>query len=297
MQNTAQALATVVADLNGAAEAIWLATQSFCPALSLEVLPQCASTNTVLMDRGRQGDTQTTLVAAAEQTAGRGRRGRQWLAHPGQTLTFSLGIALNLDQVPGGGSALSLAVGLAVADALDAGMSAFTSAAGLAPHRPMGLKWPNDLWIGGRKLGGILIEACPAPGLPSSQRWVVIGIGLNVQGTPSAPEATSLIRPDQAALTIGQVWQWVAPTLIRRVHAFERHGFAPLQEAYARRDVLLGQQIGLWSTPGQSPGDGYPPNQIGLAQGVDTFGALVVHTDQGQQTWSSGDVSVRPRPN
>ena len=64
--------------------------------------------------------------------------------------------------------------------------------------------------------------------------------------------------------------------------------------AYAQRDVLLGQNVGLWSTPGQYPADGHPPTQTGVAQGVDAQGALLVHTEQGVQAWHSGDVSVRP---
>jgi len=76
--------------------------------------------------------------------------------------------------------------------------------------------------------------------------------------------------------------------------AFATQGFAPLQAAYAQRDVLLGQSVGLWSTPGQYPADGHPPTQTGVAQGVDAQGALLVHTEQGVQAWHSGDVSVRP---
>ena len=93
---------------------------------------------------------------------------------------------------------------------------------------------------------------------------------------------------------IGDVWAWMAPALIHGVQAFATQGFAPLQAAYAQRDVLLGQSVGLWSTPGQYPADGHPPTQTGVAQGVDAQGALLVHTEQGVQAWHSGDVSVRP---
>lgn len=86
----------------------------------------------------------------------------------------------------------------------------------------------------------------------------------------------------------------MAPALIHGVQAFATQGFTPLQAAYAQRDVLLGQSVGLWSTPGQYPADGHPPTQTGVAQGVDAQGALLVHTEQGVQAWHSGDVSVRP---
>ncbi|MDQ5926666.1 MAG: Biotin--[biotin carboxyl-carrier protein] ligase [Pseudomonadota bacterium] len=282
-------LTPVLAELNGAAERIWLASAATCPGLSIEVLPELGSTNTELMARGRRGDVQPTLLAAARQTAGRGRLGRTWQAEAGDTLTFSLGLPLDLSHIPGGASALSLAVGLAVADALDAGLGAPW------PLGPVGLKWPNDLWLAGRKLGGILIEASPAPGLPNGQRWVVIGVGLNVRPGTAPANSVSLADIDPASQPrLGEVWAWIAPALLSGVQAFARHGFAPLQDAYAQRDVLRDQSVGLWSTPGHAPADGHPPTQTGVAHGVDAQGALLVHTQQGVQAWHSGDISVRP---
>ncbi len=282
-----EALTPVLAELNDAAERIWLASAATCPGLSIEVLPEIDSTNTALMARGRRGETAPTLLVAARQTAGRGRLGRVWQAAPGATLTFSLGLPLNLANIPGGASALSLAVGLSIAQALDALHDA------PRPLGPVGLKWPNDLWLDGRKLGGILIEASPAPGLPDGQRWVVIGAGLNVQ-SGAAPTGSACLAEASPTLQLGEVWTSVAPALIQNVQAFAQHGFAPLQAAYAQRDVLRGQAVGLWSTPGQYPGDGHPPTQTGIAQGVDGQGALLVHTPDGVQAWHSGDVSVRP---
>jgi BirA family biotin operon repressor/biotin-[acetyl-CoA-carboxylase] ligase len=302
-------LALVQADLNAAAERIWEAVSPACPGLSLEVLPQIASTNTELMARGRRGETCPTLLTACRQTAGRGRQGRTWVATPGETLTFSFGLPMRLEDVPGGGSALSLAVGLAAAQAVDEGMRqlleprasaiALDAATRAAAPSPIGLKWPNDLWLQGRKLGGILIEASPAPGLADNQRWVVIGIGLNVREglapAGSAALATAQAQTgDPAVPTVGQVWAWIAPPLIRAVQAFETEGFGPLQAAYAQRDVLAGQQVGLWSTPGQGPLSGEPPGESGTAIGVDESGALLVHTSSGGvHAWRSGEVSVR----
>lgn len=296
------ALDAIQANLNAAAERIWEASSPACPQLSIEVLPEIGSTNTELLARGRRGDTSPTLLVACRQTAGRGRQGRTWQAALGDSLTFSLGWPMDLDKVPGGGSALSLAVGLAVAQALDDGLNALP-----VPVRrptPVGLKWPNDLWLDGRKLGGILIEASPAPGLDERQRWVVIGVGLNIR-EGAAPMGSSALLPACPAhadsegatrlLTPGQVWSWVAPALIQSVQAFASQGFAPLQFAYSQRDVLSGQPVGLWTTPGQGPADGHPPSQTGLAQGVSETGALLVHTDEGRQSWTTGEVSVRLR--
>lgn len=290
-------IAPILADLNGAAERIWLDAHETWPALQIDVLPETASTNTLLMDRGRRGDTAPALVVAARQTAGRGRRGRQWEAAPGDTLTFSLGLPLDLEAIPGGASALSLAVGLAVAEALDRGRASLPTQPE-APLESIGLKWPNDLWLGARKLGGILIEACPAPGLTAAQRWVVIGIGLNVRPAPLADGTASLVArtaPVGTAPGLGTVWHWLAPALLTAIRAFAHEGFAPLQTRYRARDVLCGQSVGLWSTPGLYPDAGHPPSQTGIAQGVDEQGALLVHTEEGVQRWHSGDVSVRPQ--
>lgn len=293
-------LASLLADLNAAAERIWEAASPDCPGLSLEVRPEMASTNTELIARGRRGETAPTLLVACRQTAGRGRHGRNWQAWPGDSLTFSLGLPMRLEAVPGGGSALSLAVGLAAAQAIDEGMLGLQQP---PSHAPIGLKWPNDLWHHGRKLGGILIEASPAPGLADDERWVVIGIGLNVRESSHTLAGTAALLAGTAAAelgaapTAGQVWSWVAPALLRAVRAFETEGFAPLKAAYAQRDVLAGQQVGLWTTPGQGPLSGEAPSQTGVAIGVTESGALLVHTPSGDvQSWRSGEVSVRLQP-
>ncbi|MGH6648438.1 biotin--[acetyl-CoA-carboxylase] ligase [Aquabacterium sp.] len=280
-------------DLNTAAEQIWLATQADCPDISLEVLPETDSTNTQLLARGRAGDTAPMLLAAHHQTAGRGRHGRQWIARAGDSLTFSLGLPLDLDQVPGGGSALSLAVGLAIAEALDVGLASLQGPA----SAPITLKWPNDLWWQQRKLGGILIEATPAPGLSAGQRWVVIGVGINLrpQHAPEAPslEHTCLQDISPVPLTAGQVWTWIAPSLLRAVLRFATEGFAPLQAAYAQRDALAGQEVNLWQGAAHNALLRGAPTDTGRAYSVDKQGALLVHTDAGLQRWTTGDVSVR----
>lgn len=294
MSDTPESTRAPLADLNTAAEVIWQNSIKSCPGLSIDVLPSVDSTNSVLMQRARQGDTSPCLVTALSQTAGRGRQGRQWSAQPGDSLTFSLGLPLNLDQIPGGGSSLSLAVGLSLAESLDA---AFAQLDYPAPTTQ--LKWPNDLWRDQRKLGGILIEATAAPGLPADQRWVVIGVGLNVRPQADMPQAASLQShwPAQAApLTPGQVWTWVAPALIRAVLRFEQTGFAPLAGAFAQRDALKGQEVAMWTQAGAVDLSTVPPSRTGMAQGVNAQGGLVVHTDGQVHTWTTGDVSVRLKP-
>ena len=283
------ALDESLADLHAAAEAIWVDTQADCPGLSIDVVPELASTNATLMQQARQGLCTPTLLTTAHQTAGRGRLGRQWVAQPGDCLTFSLGMPLRLDQIPGGGSALALAVGLSLAQSID---TAFTRQGLASPGTR--LKWPNDLWWHERKLGGILIEATQAVGQPLDQRWVVIGVGLNLRPAPGQIQAACLQEhwPDTAPrLLPGQVWRWVAPELIRAVQRFEQTGFAPLADAFRQRDALLGREVLLWQRASM-PGDQAPSGR-GTAQGVNEQGGLLVHTDGQVQTWTSGDVTVR----
>lgn len=282
---------TGLADLNHAAEQLWLAAQPDWPTLSVEVLPEVGSTNAHALAMGRDGARDPVVVTAWRQTAGRGRAGRQWDAQPGQALTLSLALPLALADVPGGGSALSLAVGLWTAQALDA-----LRPEASAPR--LQLKWPNDLWIDDRKLAGILIEAIQGPGLAPAQRWVVIGLGLNLAGTPEALQgertdtATGLSLP----LTPGQAMAAVVPAWLAGLRRFEHEGFAPLRAAYDARDTLRGRPVALWRHMQGSVAGASVPDAQGIARGVDNQGALLVDDGQGApQPWSIGEVSVRPR--
>ena len=284
-----------LADLNQAAEALWQACSGAWPALSIEVLPEVASTNTRALHMGREGADAPCVVVAWRQTAGRGRSGRTWQAEPGHTLTLSLALPLALDAVPGGGSALSLAVGLSVAESIDGlrGPGA----------RPIGLKWPNDLWVDDRKLGGLLIEASTAPALAPTQRWVVIGLGLNLDLSVDAPSDRLSLREMGLPLSPGQAMLALVPGLLQVCSAFETEGFAPLATRYAQRDVLAGREVGLWKLQAPSPTEPQGADARGLAIGVAPDGALQVQAlgpdgqAQGEpMLWRMGEVSVRPSP-
>ena len=126
------------------AEVIWESVVTDHPGFSVEVLAQIDSTNSELMRRARAGRLEPVLLVAEQQTAGRGRLGRQWFSGTetsvaASSLTFSLGLPL----APQNWSGLSLAVGLSIAQSL---------------HPDLRLKWPNDIWWHGRKLAGILLE-------------------------------------------------------------------------------------------------------------------------------------------
>ena len=272
------------------AESLWQALVPLLPGLSIEVVQTLDSTNSELTDRlrnagrvqqdrrgGRVGDLFPQMLVAINQTAGRGRLGRRWHATPGSSLTFSLALPLHRDDWSG----LSLAVGLAVAEALD------------PAGTRIGLKWPNDLilrdaaageglpCIAGRKLGGILIESVPV----GAQRAAVVGIGINVLPQPVA-------EADYGAAALAELWPDATPQdalarigepLVRALLAFDGDGFGPMREAYARRDTLLGQQVR--TTDAEMP--------EGVADGVDADGALKVACGGQVRRVVSGEVSVR----
>ena len=270
---------TAISPLRWPAEALWQAIDPILPGFTVEVLPQIDSTSSELMRRARAGLAAPTLLVAEEQTAGHGRMGRGWRSSGQASLTFSLGLALN----PADWQGLSLAAGLAVAESL---------------HEGIALKWPNDLWQQGRKLGGILIETTALPGgadAGGAGRYVVIGIGLNIAPAqqvlqalthePDAPDAPAVSGVPPAwlqsllpGITAPAALERVALPLVRAVQAFAHVGFAPFEARFAARDALAVRLSD--GTQGQ-------------AEGVDATGALRVRTAAGVQRITSGEISVR----
>jgi BirA family biotin operon repressor/biotin-[acetyl-CoA-carboxylase] ligase len=245
----------------------------------------------------RQGDIQPCLLVAEDQTRGRGRLGRDWISEVGNSLTFSL--SMPLAPVQWGG--LSLAVGLALAEALDP-RPLGEELTGPGSARPrIGLKWPNDLWLLdepdlaqgcastlGRKLGGILIETVSV----GQQRMCVVGVGLNVRprGSPAAEGLShgyASLQELDTAITAPAALARVAGPLVQALLRFERQGFEPLMASFRRRDLLRGQAVNT----------SVPEPLQGVADGVDEQGALLVRVGQGEQAVVkrvlSGEVSVR----
>lgn len=281
------------------AEALWQQLVPLLPGLSVEVVHSTRSTNTTLLERARAApdtspggldaivrpsvesgafgrravDLQPCLLVAEHQTAGRGRQGRAWHSVPGGSLTFSLALPLAMADWSG----LSLAIGVALAEALD-------DAPRDAPR--IGLKWPNDLWLLGepnatRKLGGILIETVAA----GAQRLAVIGVGLNVQPFEPTEMNTGFapLHDLDTEATPPAVLARVALPLVRALKQFELEGFAPFAERFAARDVLFGRSVTTT----------LPEVMHGTARGVSAAGALLVETDAGLVSVASGEVSVR----
>lgn len=230
----------------------------------VDVVAECASTNTLLLARADTSPSGAVLVAE-RQTAGRGRLGRQWHAEPEASLTFSLLYKLPRGAVPGG---LSLAVGVGVAEALrELGVP------------DVALKWPNDILRNGRKLGGVLIELTGSA--------AVIGIGLNLRLPADLPDA---VKATATALDLAIDRNVLLARLLAALQgvleAFGSGGFAALRErwlalnAYDRAPVRV---ISEFAVPVE-----------GICMGVDVDGALLLETAVCVQRIVSGDVSLRP---
>ena len=256
------------------AEGLWQAIEPLLPGFTVELLPSVDSTNSELMRRARAGHTEPVLLAADQQTAGRGRMGKGWHSQAGQSLTFSLALPLS----PANWSGLSLAVGVSLAESL---------------HPEVRLKWPNDLWLHGRKLGGILVETAHQGEGAQQPRLVVIGVGINiarpealavaaVAGGAAAPLPAAGLAEVCVGQTAGETLAAVAPALVRDVLRFEAEGFAAFAPRFQARDALQGRELTL--------SDG----SHGRADGVDASGALRVQTSRGARLVSSAEVSVRP---
>jgi BirA family transcriptional regulator, biotin operon repressor / biotin---[acetyl-CoA-carboxylase] ligase len=210
------------------------------------------STNERAKELAAAGAPHGTLVTADEQTAGRGRQGREWTA-PARSAVLMSVVLRELDEI------LPLAAAVAVADALPARAT---------------IKWPNDIWIGGRKVAGILVEGRPQEG------WAVLGIGVNVavrvRDLPAELHAT--------AGTLGREPSDVEPFLTSLLAELERALALPperMLESWRSRDALLGRPV-RWS------------GGEGTAAGIDGEGRLVVELAGGGRTaLDAGEVHLQ----
>ena len=254
------------------------------PALPIQLLPEIHSTNRYLLEAALN---HPTACVAELQTAGRGRRGRSWLAPPGGNICLSLAWPVRALAV--GAGALPLAVGVWLAEALADSLGCATRA---DDPQGLGLKWPNDLYADGHKLGGILIEL---RGELDGNALLVIGVGLNYKLPPAG------MKPDNAAVPAGDL-ACLCSTLPSRsaligrlinalataLPGYLQTGFAPWQPRFAALDVLRDLPVRV--------GEPDEVGREGVARSVDADGALRLHTKAGLERVVVGDVSLRPGP-
>lgn len=242
----------------------------------MEVLFEVDSTNARLLATPPPPAGHADVCLSELQHAGRGRRGRRWIAPFGGSIAMSLGWAFR--DAARASPTLSLAVGVAICRAL-----------GRAGARGIHLKWPNDVWLNDRKIGGVLLELRTDASGPAH---VVIGIGLNVSLSAAArreieasgvrvaavadacPEAVSRNR------TVGALLD----ELLSMLGQFEREGFAPFRDAWMALDALCDRPARVLA------GDRVIS---GTARGVDADGALLLESGGRLQRFVSGEVSLR----
>ncbi len=241
---------------------------------NLEVHDHLESTNTYLMKKLSSGQAHASCVAANLQTNGRGRRGRSWQAGLGASLTFSL-----LWRFQCGASALSglsLAVGVALMRTLHS--------VGITQAQ---LKWPNDVLIGREKLAGILIELQGDMEGPSA---AVIGIGINLNLPTNIKQqidqpATDLASASSRTMNPNELLGALLKHLTQILNNFEQQGFAEVRDEWIKHHAYHQQPVKMLHPDGRET--------LGTVIDVAEDGILLVRTAQGDQRFSSGEISLR----
>ncbi len=239
----------------------------------LEVYQQVDSTNEIAMGLARSRHASGNMVLAEMQTAGKGRRGRQWVSPYGRNIYLSA-----VHHFSGGAAVtqgLSLAVGVVVVEVLhDMGI------------KDLQLKWPNDILWQGKKLGGILLEIS---GDPAGSFDVIAGLGINVnmtlrEGHEIGQQWTTMSAITGAAINRSLLSANLANGLLPMLASYEARGFKHYRTAWQKLDSCLDQRVVL------SVGE---QEVSGIARGVTESGALRIETSEGHQEFSGGEVSLR----
>ena len=242
----------------------------------MEVLETATSTNAVAAEQARDGAPAGLVVVAEHQTAGRGRLDRTWETPARSALTFSM--VLRPDVEPAAWTWLPLLTGYVVTKTLTA-----------HGYANAGVKWPNDVLLGERKVAGILLERVETPAGAAA----IVGVGLNVSVTEEelpVPTATSLLidsgsAPDRTDLLVA-----LLGNLAEAYDVWELGGgdaTARLRSSYTAECVTIGREVRVEMPSG--------PPLTGRATGIDESGRLVVDGPDGPTPVGAGDVvHVRP---
>lgn len=235
------------------AEDLSAAATDFPEPFRLFVRETVESTNDEIRMLAQAGAPDGVIVVAERQTAGRGRRGAAWFSPVGESLAFS--ILVKPQEPKALWPRLALAAGLAVAEAVEAfGIEA-------------GIKWPNDVWIHGKKAAGILVEA--------GADFAIVGIGLNVNSTAFPAEvadiATSMRIEGGCEVSRAEVLGEIIRRFAKRRLQIGQE-FDELISAVSVRCVLTGKRVSLTTASGP---------RVGIVTGIAPGGELLLKTEQG----------------
>lgn len=231
-----------------------------------------SSSNDVLRQLLTSTTAAGTTVLAEAQTSGRGRRGKVWYSPYGASLYLS--IYWPLSQGIGAAMGLSVVVGIAIANALQR-----------AGIKDVQLKWPNDVYVQGKKLAGILVEL---EGQSGGDAHAIIGIGINVELGEIVKEIDQawidLVRATGAAVDRNKWAVTLLSEIYQQLVAYERFGLAPLKTDWQRFDRFYQQPVAIITNQ---------QTRRGVAYGIDEQGGLIIEIDGSKQVIYGGEVSLR----
>jgi len=224
------------------------------PGYALLELDEIDSTNEEARRRAVAGEQRPLWIAASRQSAGRGRRGREWQSSPGNLFATLL---LRPEKPAGECAQLSFIAALAVSDML----------AQFAPHASLALEWPNDVLVSGRKIAGILLES--ESGADGMAAWLAVGVGVNLAIFPEDTEfpAISLAALGAALPAPKDALLHLAAAFAKWYEVWRAAGFAPVREGWLARASGLGSRIRVRLANEEI---------IGVFQGIDESGALLL---------------------
>ncbi|MEZ5126316.1 MAG: biotin--[acetyl-CoA-carboxylase] ligase [Thermoleophilia bacterium] len=236
---------------------------------------EIASTNVEARNLAIEGAPEGTVVVAECQSAGRGRLGRRWVSPAGKGLLYS--VILRPDMAMGDVHLLTLVAAVATAECLER-----------AVNVPVSIKWPNDLFIGDKKVAGILMEVA---GDQDDVDWVVVGIGVNVNTefvelpVVLRRSATSLLMAGGEPVDRSDLLASLLLALEKRLAGVLEEGFDGVLSAFRKRDYLLKRRVSVETREG---------TVTGTASGIDDRGALLLELpERRMRRFHSGDVTVR----
>ena len=230
---------------------------------AIHIHQELDSTNQWLLDQEFQLN-QAVVCVAESQLSGRGRRQREWYSSPYRNLMYSM--AWRFSNWPSSLPAISLVAGLVVAEALK-----------ICGVPEVQIKWPNDIYLKGKKLGGLLVSA---KGEASGACDLVIGIGINhhileTEGKSIDQDWIDL-RRENYFLDRNRLAALITEGFIDLLPEFEQKGFAPFRDVWNRRGIFLNRRVRVFSSE-----NGESQELIGVCKGVDDEGVLQIETDDG----------------